>query len=167
MPQPAQRGLGHNTVNSTLAEVIGRKLDQRLGDFQRDPVTGVGDVVITVRFRLAVFTDVDEYDLLDGQDRFLGEDVAHFGAQGDRGAAEVDGGQAHFNQVAFLGGGDEVDFRHELGDHMLVAKLDDRVDGRLFVDPTQQASAEQRAVRIEIFGANPFACVKSDSLSHI
>jgi len=57
-------------------------------------------------------------------------------------------------------GADEVDFGNVLGHHTLVAQLDDGVDRRLFVDPAQQATAEQRAVRIEVFGFYPLAGVE-------
>lgn len=164
-PRHEDRGRFH-TVNRVMAEGIRRKLDKCLGDFQGNAVAGVGDVVITVWLWFAVFTDVHEHNLLDGQDGFLREDVAHLSTQGDRGATEVDSSQAHLDEVALLGGSDEVDLGHEFGDHVLVAKLDDRVDCRLFVDPTQQASAEQRAVCIEVFGANPFARMKSNTFSH-
>ena len=44
--------------------------------------------------------------------------------------------------------------------HTLVAQLNDGVDGRLFVDPAQQAATEQGAIGVEVFGFYPFAGVK-------
>ena len=45
---------------------------------------------------------------------------------------------AHFNDVTLVGGADEIDFRHELGDQVPVpAQLAHGVDDGLFVDPAE------------------------------
>ena len=66
-----------------MAEGINGNLDQSLGDFQRDTVAGVGDVVKAVWLWLAVFAHVHENKLLDSQDGFLSEDIANLSAQSD------------------------------------------------------------------------------------
>lgn len=132
---------------------------QRSGDglVVLELVLHVPDLGTAVGSRQAVLAQVDEDHLLDGEDALAGDLVAHFTGQGDRGPAELGGGDAQLDDVALARGADEVDFGNVLGDHALVAQLDDGVDRRFFVDPAQQAAAEQRAVGVEVFGFYPFA----------
>src|SRR5471032_3076933 len=123
-------------------------------------VFDVHDLGAAVRCGQAVFAQIHEDHLLYGQDAFASDLVAHFAGQRDRGAAELGSGDAQFDDVALARGADEVDFGDVLGHHTLVAQLDNGVDGRLFVDPAQQAAAEQGAVGVEVFGFYPFAGVK-------
>ena len=110
--------------------------------------------------RQAILAEVDEDHFFHGEDAFARDLVAHFAGQGDGGAAELGGGDAQFDDVALARGADEVDFGDVLGDNALVAQLDDGVDRRFFVDPAQQAAAEQGAVGVEVFGFYPFAGVE-------
>lgn len=123
-------------------------------------VLHVLDLGTPVGRRQAVFAEVDEDHFFHGEDAFARDLVAHFTGQGDGGAAELGGGDAQFDDVALARGADKVDFGDVLGDNALVAQLDDRVDRRFFVDPAQQAAAEQGAVGVEVFGFYPFAGVE-------
>ena len=123
-------------------------------------VFDVLDLGAPVRRRQAVFAEVDEDHLLDREDALAGDLVANLAGQGDRGAAELGGSDAQFDDVALARGADEVDLGNVLGHHALIAQLDDRVNRRFFVDPAQQAAAEQGAVGVQVFGFYPFAGVE-------
>lgn len=106
----------------------------------------VANAVAAMRRRLAIGAHVHEHHLFDRQDALARDLVAHFAAQGDRRAAKVGRRDAEFNDVALTRRTHEVHFGDELGHDALVVQLANRVDGRLFVDPAQQAAAEQDIV---------------------
>lgn len=119
-----------------------------------------------MRHRFAVLVKVDEDQFFYGKDRLAGELVAHLAAQGQGRAAEFGGGDADLDDVALPGGGDEVDLRNEFGDDVRIVELNDRVQRRFFVDPLQQAAAEEGAVGVKVLGFDPFAGVKADCVGH-
>ena len=96
-----------------------------------------------MRRRLAVLVEIDEHHLLDSQDALARDLVADFAAQRDRRAAEVRRDHTELDDVASTRRADEIDLRHELRDNALVVELADRIDRGFFVDPAQQATAEQ------------------------
>ena len=121
------------------------------------PVAFVGDVGVAVRNGLAVVVEADEDDLLDRQNAVTGDHVAHLGAHREGGAPERGGAQSHLDQVTLSCGADEVDLGYVLGDRPRVSELDDGVNRGLFIDPAQQAAAEQGAVRVQVLGTDPAA----------
>jgi hypothetical protein len=110
--------------------------------------------------RQAVFAQVHEDHFLDRENALAGDLVAHLAGQGDGGAAKFGSGNPQFDDVALTRGADKVDLGNVLGHDALIAQLNNGVDGRLFVDPAQQAAAKQRAVGVEVFGFYPFAGVE-------
>jgi hypothetical protein len=63
-------------------------------------VFDVLDLGPSVRCRQAVFAQIDEDHFLDRQNALAGDLVAHFTGQGDRGATELGGGDAQFDEIA-------------------------------------------------------------------
>jgi len=128
----------------------------------RNPVPGVGDLGLAVGRGPAIGPEVDEDDRIDREDALAREEVTHLGAHGDRRLSEGDRAQAHLDDVALLGGADEVDLGDVLRHDPLVAELNHDVDGGFLVDPAQQAPAEEGAVGIEILRPHPLAGAEVD-----
>ena len=99
-------------------------LELILDVFDLSPAMGRGQTV---------FPKIDENHLLHGQNALAGDFVAHLAGQGDGRTTKLGGGYPQLDDVALARSTDEIDFRDVLGDHALVAELDDGVDRRLLV----------------------------------
>jgi hypothetical protein len=111
-------------------------------------VTLVGDCRVSVWFGLSFDTEVDKDNFIDRQDALAGNHVPHLRTHRQRGSTESRSCQAHLDQIPLDCGTDEIDFRYVLCDRPAITELNDGVNRCLFVDPLQQASAEEGAVSV-------------------
>ena len=107
-----------------------------------------------------MFVHADENHFFDGEDAFLGDLIAGFAFEGEGGPAEVDGFYAQLDDISLTCGVDEIDLGDEFGDAAVGAQLDDGIDSGFFVDPAEEAAAEQGTVGVEVFGFDPFTGVE-------
>ena len=131
--------------------------------FLSKPFVGISNFCFAVSERHAVFIDTHEYHFVDSKDHLLCNLISYLAGKCKRGAAEASGLDTKFNNIALFRRADKVDFGHVLGNAVIGTKLDNRIDSRFFIDPTEKTTTEKRTVRIQVFGFHPFTCVKIHS----
>lgn len=110
---------------------------------------------------LAFIREIDEHHPVDRQNTLARDFVPNLTPQRDRRTAEFGRCNTEFDDIALARRTHEIDLRDQLGHHALVAQLGNHIDRGFFVDPFEQAAAEQGA----IFRTNTIVKVYLDCFS--